>query len=93
VATLKVENQLLISSIKSRGSCSYCRIGPHSQCLGDEGVSRKGWFFGYLIDETQVEYVRFPYAEISLHVLAETIIDREKMMHSDIYPVGFEIDV
>ena len=81
----------MISSIKSCGSCSYCKIGPYSHCIGGEGVSRIGWFFGYLIDETKVEYVRFPYAEISLHILAETIINRERVMHSGICPLGFEI--
>ncbi|MBA4101975.1 MAG: alcohol dehydrogenase, partial [Arthrobacter sp.] len=52
-----------------------------------------GWVFGHLIDGTQAEYVRVPYAENSLHLLPEGVTDEQAVMLSDILPTGFEIGV
>ena len=93
VTSLKVGDRVLISCIKSCGSCSNCKIGLYSHCLGDEGVSGIGWVFGHLINGTQAEYVRVPYAENSLYILPESVTDEEGVMLSDIYPTGFEIGV
>jgi alcohol dehydrogenase len=93
VTNLKVGDRVLISCIKSCGSCINCKIGLYSHCLGDEGVSGIGWVFGHLIDGTQAEYVRVPYAENSLYRLPESVTDEEAVMLSDIFPTGFEIGV
>jgi len=93
VVNLKVGDRVLISCIKSCGSCSNCKIGLYSHCLGDEGVSGIGWIFGHLIDGTQAEYVRVPYAENSLYKLPDSVSDEEAVMLSDIFPTGFEIGV
>jgi alcohol dehydrogenase len=61
--------------------------------LGDEGVSGIGWVFGHLINGTQAELVRVPYAENSLYKLPDSIGDDEAVMLSDIFPTGFEIGV
>ena len=37
-----------------------------AHCLADEGASGIGWIFGHLIDGTQAEYVRVPFADNSL---------------------------
>ncbi len=93
VTTLKVGDRVVISCIKSCGTCSNCKIGLYSHCLGDEGVSGLGWVFGHLIDGTQAEFVRVPYAENSVYKLPESVSDVEAVMLSDIYPTGFEIGV
>jgi alcohol dehydrogenase len=93
VTTLKVGDRVIISCIKSCGSCSNCKKGLYSHCLGDEGVSGIGWIFGHLIDGTQAEFIRVPYAENSLYLLPESVSDEEGVMLSDIYPTGFEIGV
>ena len=93
VKTLKVGDRVLISCIKSCGSCSNCKMGLYSHCLGSEGASGMGWIFGHLIDGTQAELVRVPYAENSLYILPETVTDEEGVMLSDIFPTGFEIGV
>ena len=93
VVNLKVGDRVLISCIKSCGSCSNCKIGLYSHCLGDEGVSGIGWIFGHLIDGTQAEYVRVPYAENSLYKVPDSVSDEEAVMLSDIFPTGFEIGV
>ena len=93
VTSLRIGDRVLISCIKSCGSCLNCKIGLYSHCLGDEGVSGIGWVFGHLINGTQAEYVRVPYAENSLYILPESVTDEEGVMLSDIYPTGFEIGV
>ncbi|GGI80732.1 zinc-dependent alcohol dehydrogenase family protein [Pseudarthrobacter scleromae] len=93
VTTLKPGDRVIISCIKSCGHCANCKTGLHSHCLGDEGASGIGWVFGHLIDGTQAEYVRVPYAENSLHLLPEGVTDEQAVMLSDILPTGFEIGV
>ncbi|AOY70819.1 alcohol dehydrogenase [Arthrobacter subterraneus] len=93
VGNLTVGDRVIISCIKSCGHCANCRTGLYSHCLGDEGQSGIGWIFGHLIDGTQAEYVRVPYADNSLHRLPEGVSDEQAVMLSDILPTGFEIGV
>ena len=64
-----------------------------AHCLDDEGPSGIGWIFGHLIDGTQAEYVRVPFAESSLHKIPDGVSDEAAVMLSDILPTGFEIGV
>ena len=84
---------MIISCITSCGSCSYCHQQLPAHCLDDEGTSGIGWIFGHLIDGTQAEYVRVPFAENSLHKLPDGVSDEAAVMLSDILPTGFEIGV
>lgn len=93
VNDLAVGDRVIISCIKSCGHCINCRSGLYSHCLGDEGASGIGWVFGHLIDGTQAEYVRVPYADNSLHKLPDGVSDVQAVMLSDILPTGFEIGV
>lgn len=93
VTSLKPGDRVIISCIKSCGHCANCRTGLYSHCLGDEGAPGIGWIFGHLIDGTQAEYVRVPYAENSLHLLPGGVSDEQAVMLSDIFPTGFEIGV
>ena len=93
VTSLKPGDRVIISCIKSCGHCANCRTGLYSHCLGDEGAPGIGWIFGHLIDGTQAEYVRVPYAENSLHLLPDGVSDQQAVMLSDIFPTGFEIGV
>ena len=93
VTSLKVGDRVIISCIKSCGHCVNCKTGLYSHCLGEEGTSGIGWVFGHLIDGTQAEFVRVPYAENSLHLLPEGVSDQQAVMLSDILPTGFEIGV
>lgn len=86
-------DRVIISCISSCGSCSYCQQQLPSHCLADEGTSGIGWIFGHLIDGTQAEYVRVPFADTSLHKLPPDIDDEAAVMLSDILPTGFEIGV
>src|SRR5450631_3501017 len=93
VGKLVVGDRVIISCISSCGSCSYCRQQLPAHCLDEEGTSGVGWVLGHLIDGTQAEYVRVPFAESSLHRLPAGVSDEAAVMLSDILPTGFEIGV
>ena len=93
VTNFKVGDRVIISCIKSCGACANCKQGLYSHCLGDEGVSGLGWVLGHLIDGTQAEYVRIPYADNSLHLMPAGVSDTEGVMLSDILPTGFEMGI
>jgi alcohol dehydrogenase len=93
VGNLAVGDRVIISCITSCGSCSYCHQQLPAHCLDGEGTSGIGWIFGHLIDGTQAEYVRVPFADGSLHKLPEGVSDEAAVMLSDIVPTGFEIGV
>jgi alcohol dehydrogenase len=84
---------VIVSCISSCGSCSYCHQQLPSHCLDSEGTSGIGWIFGHLIDGTQAELVRVPFADSSLHKLPAGVSDEAAIMLSDILPTGFEIGV
>lgn len=93
VTRLAVGDRVILSCVSSCGRCSYCRKGLYSHCLDDEGVAGIGWIFGYMIDGTQAEYVRVPFAENSVYKLPDGMTDAEGILLSDILPTGFEIGV
>jgi alcohol dehydrogenase len=59
----------------------------YSQC------ERGGWLLGHLIDGTQAEYVRIPFADTSLYHVPENADEEALVMLSDILPTGFECGV
>jgi alcohol dehydrogenase len=93
VTNFKVGDRVIISCIKSCGACTNCKQALYSHCLGDEGLSGLGWVLGHLIDGTQAEFVRIPYADNSLHMMPTGVTDTEAVMLSDIFPTGFEMGI
>lgn len=93
VTEIAVGDRVIISCISSCGKCSYCVEGMYSHCLADEGASGIGWILGHLVDGTQAEFVRVPFAETSLHKLPEGVAPEEAAMISDILPTGHEIGI
>lgn len=93
VTEIAVGDHVIVSCISACGKCSYCLEGMYSHCLADEGASGIGWILGHLIDGTQAEYVRVPFAETSLHKLPEGVVPEEAAMISDILPTGHEIGI
>ena len=86
----KVGDRVIISCITNCGACSYCRKGLPSHCQTVGGI---GWIFGHLIDGTQAEFVRVPFADSSLYAIPEGVSDEEAVFISDILPTGYEIGV
>jgi alcohol dehydrogenase len=93
VTQLAVGDKVILSCVSSCGRCSNCREGLYSHCLDPEGIAGIGWIFGYMIDGTQAEYVRVPFAENSAYKMPESLSDSEGILLSDILPTGFEIGV
>ncbi|MBM9460112.1 zinc-dependent alcohol dehydrogenase family protein [Nocardioides sp. zg-536] len=93
VSTVAVGDRVLLSCVSACGACSYCHQGLYAHCLADEGASGIGWIFGHLIDGTQAELVRVPFADNSVYKLPESVGDDSAIMLSDILPTSFEIGV
>lgn len=88
VEDVREGDRVLVSCISACGRCAYCRMGLQSQCLNGGG-----WILGHLVDGTQAEYVRAPFADTSLYKLPEGLTDEQVLFLSDILPTGFEIGV
>ncbi len=88
VKTVKPGDKVLISCITSCGACRFCREGMYGQCLGGGG-----WILGHLIDGTQAEYVRVPFADTSTHAAPAGVPDAQLLMLADILPTGYEVGV
>ncbi|MCA1730921.1 MAG: zinc-dependent alcohol dehydrogenase family protein [Actinobacteria bacterium] len=88
VADIQQGDKVLVSCISACGRCKYCRRGLQSQCLGGGG-----WILGHLVDGTQAEYARTPFADTSLYKVPEDLSDEQVLFLADILPTGFEIGV
>jgi alcohol dehydrogenase len=87
VTGFKKGDHVLISCISSCGKCEYCKRGMYSHC------ENGGWILGHLIDGTQAEYVRIPFADNSLYHIPAGSDEEALVMLSDILPTGFECGV
>jgi alcohol dehydrogenase len=93
VTQLSAGDRVIIACVSSCGKCANCRKSLYSHCLDPEGLAGIGWIFGYMIDGTQAEYVRVPFAENSVYRIPSGMSDAEGILLSDILPTGFEIGV
>ncbi|AXV04768.1 Threonine dehydrogenase and related Zn-dependent dehydrogenase [Euzebya pacifica] len=81
-------DRVLVSCISSCGRCRFCRDGAYGQCLNGGG-----WILGHLIDGTQAEKVRVPFADTSLYHLPDGVDNEAALMLADILPTGFEVGI
>jgi alcohol dehydrogenase len=81
-------SRVLVSCISACGRCRYCRTGNYGQCLAGGG-----WVLGHLIDGTQAEFVRVPFADTSLHPIPDAVADLDALMLADIVPTAYEVGV
>jgi alcohol dehydrogenase len=88
VRNVRVGDRVLVSCITSCGACRFCREGRYGQCLGGGG-----WILGHLIDGTQAEYVRVPFADTSTYAVPAGVPDEQVLMLADILPTGYEVGV
>lgn len=80
-------DRVLVSCISACGACRYCRERRYGQC------ARGGWILGHLIDGTQAELVRIPFADTSLYAAPAGVADEDLLMLSDILPTSYEVGV
>jgi alcohol dehydrogenase len=88
VTTVAPGDRVLVSCISACGSCRYCRESRYGQCLGGGG-----WILGHLIDGTQAEFVRVPFADNSTYKVPQGASDEEILMVADILPTAYEVGV
>ena len=86
VKTVKTGDRVLVSCITACGACRFCRESRYGQCLGGGG-----WILGHLIDGTQAEYVRVPFADTSTYPVPDGVPDEQVLMVADILPTGYEV--
>jgi alcohol dehydrogenase len=88
VKTVAPGDRVLVSCVSACGRCRFCREGRFGQCLGGGG-----WILGYMIDGTQAEYVRVPFADTSTYKVPADVSDDEILMLADILPTSYEVGV
>ena len=91
VRGLQVGQRVTVPAITNCGTCENCKNGLPSHCLNCPG--EVGWIFGHLIDGTQAEFVRVPYAETSVQVIPDSLKYEDVLFLTDIYPTAFEMGV
>jgi alcohol dehydrogenase len=87
VSNFKKGDRVIISCITACGTCEYCKKQMYGHCKDG------GWILGHLINGTQADYVRIPYADNSLYIAPEGMDEEALVMLSDILPTGHEIGV
>ncbi len=88
VKQVRPGDRVLVSCITACGTCRYCREARYGQCVGGGG-----WILGHLIDGTQAEYVRVPFADTSTYPIPPGAADEDILMLADILPTGYEVGV
>ncbi|MER7463206.1 zinc-dependent alcohol dehydrogenase family protein [Streptomyces sp. NPDC097981] len=88
VRSVRPGDRVLISCISSCGRCPFCREGHYGQCRGGGG-----WVLGHTIDGTQAEYVRVPFADLSVHLLPSAVDNYDAVLLADIFPTSYEVGV
>jgi alcohol dehydrogenase len=85
-----VGDRVLVPAITKCGRCEYCQRGMPSHCQIVGGI---GWIFGHLIDGTQAESVRVPYADTSLYLVPANVTNEQAIFLADSLPTGYEVGV
>jgi alcohol dehydrogenase len=85
-----VGDRVLVPAITKCGRCEYCQRGMPSHCQTVGGI---GWIFGHLIDGTQAESVRVPYADTSLYLVPANVTNEQAIFLADSLPTGYEVGV
>ena len=90
VSGFAVGDRVLVPAVTKCGRCEYCQRGMPSHCQTVGGI---GWIFGHLIDGTQAELVRVPYADTSLYTVPDSVTNEQAIFLADSLPTGYEVGV
>jgi alcohol dehydrogenase len=90
VKGFSVGDRVLVPAITKCGRCEYCQRNMPSHCQTVGGI---GWIFGHLIDGTQAESVRVPYADTSLYAVPDSVTNEQAIFLADSLPTGYEVGV
>jgi alcohol dehydrogenase len=90
VTSFAVGDRVLVPAITRCGRCAYCVKGMPSHCQTLGGI---GWILGHLIDGTQAEFARIPFADTSLYAVPENVSNEQAIFLADSLPTGYEVGV
>ncbi|KUL22192.1 alcohol dehydrogenase catalytic domain-containing protein [Streptomyces regalis] len=85
---LRPGDQVIVSSVSACGHCQSCRDGMHGQCHGGGG-----WILGSLINGTQAEFVRVPFADFSTHRRPWNLALDDAILLAEVLPTAYEVGV
>jgi alcohol dehydrogenase len=88
VKNVRAGDRVLVSCVTACSACRFCREGRYGQCLGGGG-----WILGYLIDGTQAEFVRVPFADTSTYPVPAGVSDEDLLVLADVLPTSYEVGV
>lgn len=88
VNSFKVGDKVIVSCVSRCGTCENCQKQLYAHCRNGGG-----WIMGYMIDGTQAEYVRTPFADNSLYLLPNGLNEDVAVLLSDALPTAHEIGV
>lgn len=83
VSRFKPGDRVAVSCITQCGKCFYCTQGVYSQCIDG------GWRFGNNLNGAQAEYVRVPYADMSMHLIPDELEDEDVLFVGDILSTAY----
>lgn len=79
-----IGDRVAVSCITRCGRCYYCLKGLYSAC------ETAGWLLGYKIDGSHAEYMRVPFAELSLYKIPDGVRTEEVAFVSDALSTGYQ---
>ncbi|WP_171118669.1 MULTISPECIES: alcohol dehydrogenase catalytic domain-containing protein [Streptomyces] len=88
VHDLRPGDQVIVSSVSACGRCPACRDGKCGQCRGGGG-----WILGNLINGTQAEFVRVPFADHSTHRQPSALSLDDAVLLAEVLPTAYEVGV
>ncbi|ALO92376.1 Alcohol dehydrogenase [Streptomyces hygroscopicus subsp. limoneus] len=85
---LRPGDQVIVSSVSACGHCQACRDAQYGQC-GECG----GWILGSLINGTQAEFVRVPFADHSTTRRPCDLSLDDAVLLAELLPTAYEVGV
>ncbi|GGW42213.1 alcohol dehydrogenase [Streptomyces lucensis JCM 4490] len=85
---LRPGDQVIVSSVSACGHCRACRDAMYGQCGGGGG-----WILGNLIDGTQAEWVRVPFADHSTTRCPCELAPDDAVLLAELLPTAYEVGV
>ncbi|MFB7506891.1 zinc-binding dehydrogenase, partial [Streptomyces broussonetiae] len=85
---LRPGDQVIVSSVSACGGCPQCRAARYGQCHGGGG-----WILGSLINGTQAQWVRVPFAEHSTTRRPSDLSLDDAVLLAELLPTAYEVGV
>ncbi|MGW1043447.1 alcohol dehydrogenase catalytic domain-containing protein [Streptomyces sp. NPDC002547] len=85
---LRTGDQVIVSSVSACGDCPECRNARYGQCCGGGG-----WILGNLVNGTQAELVRVPFADHSTTRRPYDLALDDAVLLAELLPTAYEVGV